>query len=98
VARCVGDPWRADLDRPGADADLALAGVAISVTTEVVVDPIVAAPAEVGVDLTVEGSLKHPPGALAGEVLERLTDHHPIAPDNRRRRLLLGVIGDWVGR
>ena len=84
----VGHPRRADLDRPGADADLALAGVAVAVAGEVSSAPVVAAPAEVGIDLGVEGPLEHPPGALAGELLERLADRRLA----RRHDRLLPVV------
>ena len=94
----VGDPRRADLDRPGADADLALAGVAVAIATEVVLDAVVAAPAEVGVDLGVEGPLEHPPGALTGELLEALADLRLVARDDRLGRLWGRLVGAQIGR
>jgi hypothetical protein len=63
----VGHPGWADLDRPGADTDLALAGIAVAVAGKVVVGTVVAAAAEIGVDLGVEGPLE-------GELLKRLAD------------------------
>jgi len=106
VAGRVGDPGRADLHRPGADADLALAGVAVAVASEVVLDALVAAPAEIAVDLGVEGPLEHPPGALAGQLLERLADRGLAARDGRfrssqqvgRGRGVGWRLGRWLGR
>src|SRR6266566_4910960 len=94
-----GDPRRADLGRPGADADLALPGVSVAVASEVVVDAVIAAPAEIAVDLGVEGPLEHPPGTLAGELLERLADGRLAARDDRlglvRGRLVAAGVNGW---
>jgi hypothetical protein len=44
-------------------------------------------PAEIAVDLGVEGSFEHPPGTLAGQLLERLADRRLAARDDRLGRV-----------
>jgi len=74
VGRDVTHPGRADPDRPGPDADLARAGIAVAVA-DVRGPALVVGASEVLVHLGPQGLFEHPSGALPGDGLERVGDH-----------------------
>ena len=67
----VVDPRRLDRDRPGRGQDLALAGVPVAHhQPPTLLVPLGRSGGQVGVDLGLQRGGQHPPGALAGQLVQ----------------------------